>query len=114
VIYHLALAADWAGAQGEGNDYRVSSLGRHLDEVGFIHCSFPHQLQRVADTYYRGRTDVVLLTIDRSKVASPIREEDTDGGTDLYPHIYGPLNVEAVTTALAVATRPDGTLVITV
>ena len=114
MIYHLALAADWAAAQGEGNDYRISSLGRHLDDIGFIHCSFPHQLQRVADTYYRARTDVVLLTIDRSKVTSPIREENTEGGTDLYPHIYGPLNVDAVTTAQPLATRPDGTLVIAV
>ena len=112
LIYHLALAADWANAQGSSNDYRVSSIGRHLDEVGFIHCSFTHQLQRVADTHYRGRSDVVLLTIDASKVNSPIREENAEGGTDLFPHIYGPLNVDAVVSARPLAPGTDGTLAV--
>ena len=110
-MYHLALAADWSAAQNEG-DYRVSSIGHSLDEVGFIHCSFVGQLRRVADTYYRGRKDVVLLSIDAAKVSSPIREENNDGGRDLYPHIYGPLNLDAVTNTRSLATNPDGTLVL--
>ena len=90
----------------------MSSIGRHLDDVGFIHCSFENQLQRVADAFYRGRTDVVLLSIDESKLTSPIREESTEGGTEVYPHIYGPLNVGAVVSARPLAPNRDGTLAI--
>lgn len=111
LIYHLALDADWSQAQ-DGGDYRVSSIGRLLGDVGFIHCSFEHQLQRVADAFYRGRTDVVLLSIDESKLTSPIREENTEGGTEVYPHIYGPLNVDAVVSARRLEPVSDGTLAI--
>jgi len=111
VMYHLALAPDWSAAQDAG-DYRVSSIGHGLDEVGFIHCSFAPQLRRVADAYYRGRNDVVLLTIDASKVTSPIREENNEGGSDLYPHIYGPLDLDAVIDTRPLAVTADGTLVL--
>jgi glutathione S-transferase len=110
VIYHLALEADWSQAQAGTSGYRIASIGRSLGEVGFIHCSFENQLRRVADAYYRGRTDVVLLSIDESKLTSPIREENTEGGTELFPHIYGPLNVDAVLWARPLAPNPDGTL----
>ena len=110
LIYHLALAADWAQAHAGDGGYRVSSIGRLLDDVGFIHCSFENQLQRVADAFYRGRSDVVLLSIDESKLTSPIREENTEGGTEVYPHIYGPLNVDAVASVRTLVPRSDGTL----
>ena len=112
MIYHLALAADWTQAQSDERGYRVSSIGRLLGDVGFIHCSFESQLQRVADAYYRARTDVVLLAIDESKLTSPIREENTEGGDELYPHIYGPLNVDAVVSVQPLVPHADGTLVI--
>ena len=46
------------------------------------------------------------------KLTSPIREENTEGGDELYPHIYGPLNVDAVVSVQPLAPRADGTLVI--
>ena len=110
MIYHLALEADWSQAQAGGGDYRVSTIGRSLGDVGFIHCSFENQLQRVADAFYRGRTDVVLLSIDESKLTSPIREENTEGGTEPYPHIYGPLNIGAVVSVRPLVPRADGVL----
>jgi glutathione S-transferase len=109
-IHHLALAADWANAQAGDGAYRVSTIGRTLDEVGFIHCSFAHQLRAVADAFYRGRTDVVLLSIDRSRVRAPIREEHAHGSADAFPHIYGPLDVDAVVTVDPLRLRADGTL----
>ena len=114
MIYHLALQTDWSHALDSGDDYSISTIGRQLDEVGFIHCSFDHQVQRVADAFYRGRSDVVLLSIDEARLTSPIREENTEGGADRYPHIYGPLNVDAVASARPLATKSDGTLAIVV
>ena len=65
-IFHLALVDEWRAAESTG-DYRRSTLEESLDEVGFIHCSFATQVQATADRYYRGRRDVVLLTIDPSR-----------------------------------------------
>jgi len=68
MIYHLALQGDWARAITSDAGYRVSSIGLQLDDVGFIHCSFERQLRRVADAFYRGRSDVVLLSIDEARL----------------------------------------------
>jgi glutathione S-transferase len=105
----LALESDWTHAQGAG-DYRVSTIGRLLDDVGYIHCSFDHQVQQVADAFYRGRSDVLLLTIDESKLTSPIREENAEGTNVVFPHIYGPLNLDAVVSARRLGQASDGTL----
>lgn len=47
-IFHLALAAEWEEAISAGV-YQRSTIGRSLAEQGFIHCSYLHQLQAVAD-----------------------------------------------------------------
>jgi glutathione S-transferase len=52
----------------------------------------------------------VLLTIDRSKVSAPIREDHVDEANDVFPHIYGPLEADAVVAVEPLALRPDGTL----
>jgi glutathione S-transferase len=109
-IYHLALAPDWARACDGDRRYRVSTIGRTLDEVGFIHCSFARQVRGVADAFYRGRSDVVLLTIDRSRVSAPIRDDHVAEAHDVFPHIYGPLDTDAVIAVELLARRPDGTL----
>ena len=93
-IYHLALLADWDADRDA--PYAMSTLGRTLDEQGFIHCSFRGQVQQTADLIYRGRTDVLLLTIDPARVAAPIRVENLEGGDEHFPHIYGPLPRDAV------------------
>src|SRR5689334_6855974 len=92
-LYHLALEDEWAN--GSSDAYERSTLGRSLAEVGFIHCSFADQVQTIADLVYRGRRDVLLLEIDASRLHAPVKVEGVDGG-DAYPHIYGPLNRDAV------------------
>ena len=66
-----------------------------MAEVGFIHCGWRHQVERVANAIYRGGKDLVVLTIDPGRVPSEIRAE-SGGGVELFPHIYGPLPVDAV------------------
>jgi glutathione S-transferase len=106
-IFHIALRAEWADAQA-GGVYRRSTLGRSLDEVGFIHCSRRDQVELVANAVYRDQGDLVLLVIDPSRVGAEIREENVDGGRDLFPHIYGPLHDDAVIDVLAFAAGADG------
>lgn len=108
-IYHLALANEWSEAV-ESGEYRQSTLRKSLDDEGFIHCSFGEQLQRIADFLYRGRLDVVLLHIEPSALHAEIRVENLEGGEDLFPHIYGPLPVTAVTRVDAVDVASDGRL----
>jgi hemoglobin len=95
-IFHLALRAEWQEALDSGRDYRRSTLGTSLEDEGFIHCSFADQVQAIADLVYRGRSDVVLLEIDPSRLTAEVRVENLQGGTERFPHIYGPLPLQAV------------------
>jgi len=63
---------------------------------GFIHCSTRDQVIQVADQRFREQTGLVLLCIDTAKVAAEIRYENSEGGAQLFPHIYGAINNDAV------------------
>ena len=108
LIYHLALAEDWE--RDPSSRYETSTLGHSLADVGFIHCSFREQVQRIADLVYRGRSDVLLLEIDRGRLIADVRVENLEGGSDAYPHIYGELNRDAVVAVTPLAVRDDGRL----
>ncbi|MHB8507309.1 MAG: DUF952 domain-containing protein [Candidatus Dormibacteria bacterium] len=97
-IFHVARRAKWEAAQATG-EYRQSTLDSTLEEIGYIHCSFEHQLAAVAAKHYRGQRDLVLLEIDPWLVGADIRDENTSGGEELYPHIYGALEITAVVRA---------------
>ncbi len=105
-IYHLALRHAWEAARQEGQPYRRSTIDRSLEDEGFIHCSNRDQVQGVADRFYRSRTDVLLLTIDTSKVEAEVRTENG------FPHIYGPLPIEAVVRVASVPWGDDGRLLV--
>jgi glutathione S-transferase len=95
-IFHLALAEDWAEAFTIG-EYRVSTRGMTLDEVGFIHCSTHAQIVDTANRFYGDLDQLVLLTVDPVLVPSPIVYEPPAPDLDeLFPHVYGPLPIAAV------------------
>lgn len=110
LIYHLARRDDWQDAIANQSTYRCSTLGQTLSDVGFIHCSFASQVAKVADLAYRGHADVLLLTIDVSRVGSPVKVENLDGGKEVFPHIYGPLPLRAVVDVTEVHLKADGSL----
>lgn len=89
MLVHICLRRDWEQAVQVGL-YRTDSL----DEIGFIHLSRPEQVQGVAEHYYAGVRGLVLLWIEPQKLSAEIRWEQSDG--QIFPHLYGPLNVEAV------------------
>jgi uncharacterized protein (DUF952 family)/RimJ/RimL family protein N-acetyltransferase len=101
VILHLCSKGDWELAASIGK-YRAVSLERE----GFIHCSRPEQILDVANRYYRGSADTVLLQIDIQQVQPPIRWEAAEG--DDFPHIYGALNLSAVARVLPFNSDSDG------
>jgi uncharacterized protein (DUF952 family) len=111
-LFHLARRDEWEAARASGSDYERSTIGRSLADVGFIHCSFAGQVQGVADRFYGGRDDVVLLVIEPDRVDVEIRVEDVAGTGEAFPHIYGPLPVGAVVAVHEVPLRDDGRLAI--
>ena len=107
LIYHIAAAADWAQAR-EAGEYRLSTRGLSLAEVGFIHASAAHQVAPVANALYGDATGLVVLVIDAGRVGAPIRYERVPGSADPFPHIYGPLNADAVVQVLPFSPDASG------
>lgn len=99
-IFHLALRSEWEAAVTAGS-YTTSTLGRTLAEEGFIHAGRGDQWQGVRDRYYRGVTEpLVLLVIDTDRLTSPVVEEKPPGAAESFPHVYGPINTDAVVQAV--------------
>lgn len=101
-LLHLTERPLWDAARGAGT-YEMSTRGRTLSEEGFIHCSLPHQLAGVAELLYgagsrapAGGPDLVVLVIDADRLPAPVRYESAAPGGEEFPHIYGPVPVEAV------------------
>lgn len=100
-IFHLALASDWAAAN-EAGAYTVSTRGRTLAEEGFIHASRGDQWPKVRERFYGDVTEpLVLLQIDTDRLDVPVVDEPpAPDVSETFPHIYGPLPVEAVVRAM--------------
>ena len=103
-IYYITTQQELSDAQTLGHLIPPSFY-----EEGFVHCSFAHQTVAVANKYFHGRKELLLLELDRTKLAAPVIEENLGGGTDLYPHIYGVLNLNAVHAVCSFSCKEDGT-----
>jgi len=95
-IYHIVSPEAWEAAEPSGV-YRAASL----EDEGFIHCSFEDQLDAVLGRYYTGAGSLNILEIDPGRLTSELVEE-LSTNNEIYPHIYGPLNLDAV---VGVSTR---------
>ena len=93
-ILHITDRPAWEAARAAGV-YR----GDTLDAAGFIHCSTPAQLAGVARRFFAGRRGLVLLRIDPGRLAAPLRYELSPDAPEPFPHLYGPLNLDAVIAA---------------
>ena len=103
LIYHIASRTDWEAALATGS-YRADSLASQ----GFIHASTQAQVLRTANRYYYGQRGLLLLSIDPSRVTAEIRYESAEGSQERFPHIYGPLALDAVVSVQAFEPEPDG------
>jgi uncharacterized protein (DUF952 family) len=104
----IASAAYWERAQRDGG-HRVSTRGRTLDEVGFIHAGEAHQVAPVANAIYAGERGLLVLAIDPAHLTPEIRYERVPGWEDPFPHVYGPLDVAAVVATHPLEPGADGT-----
>ncbi|GAA3780679.1 DUF952 domain-containing protein [Plantactinospora mayteni] len=109
MIFHIAEESDWAAAQVSG-DYRVSTRGRSLAEEGFIHASRRGQVLGVAEAAYTDAGPLLLLRIDPDLLSSPVRDDEVAPGI-FFPHIYGPINLDAVVAVAPLERTADGRFV---
>jgi len=106
-IYHLALANEWREAKARGV-YERSTRGQSLQEVGFIHASGSHQVEATYGRFYADAPEVLLLAIDPARLSAPLRWEPAPESGEGFPHIHGPLPLEAVLAAEPFPGPPPG------
>jgi uncharacterized protein (DUF952 family) len=101
-LLHIAHRPHWADALENG-----AYSGDTLATQGFIHLCEPQQLAGVTERYYLGQQDLLILVIDPAKLhAELIYEPSTND--ELFPHLYGALNLNAVTQVLDYPCNADG------
>ena len=103
IIYHLTSQNARAAAR-EAGQYEAPSLA----EEGFIHCSTDEaQLLRVAERLYSGATGLQVLDVDTDKLQAEVKREPSRSG-EIYPHIYGRINLDAVVRVRDLALDSEG------
>ncbi|MDO9300858.1 MAG: DUF952 domain-containing protein [Anaerolineales bacterium] len=110
MILHITSKHEWLEAQQRG-EYIAPSLKTE----GFIHCSTEKQVLHVANAFYRGRNDLVLLKLNEARLKPELKWEPPAGipapgisESDLFPHIFGPINLTAVASVLDFEPDSDG------
>lgn len=94
-IFHVTLPEHWDQAQLDGQ-ITMSTRGVTLADEGFVHCSFSDQLTATAARFYGDLDEVVVVRIDVAALTSPFVVEDLSGDGQAFPHVYGPINLDAV------------------
>ncbi len=94
-IFHITTRQDWESAVKKG-----AYLNSSLDTEGFVHCSQLSQIVNIANLFYQGQSGLILLVIDPVRLKPELKLEKPagmeDDFKDLFPHIYGPVNIDAV------------------
>ena len=103
MILHITTRETWETAVS-ANTYHLDSL----DTDGFIHCSTSEQVLLPANAMYQGRQGLVLLCINADKLHPPLIYEDCYETGMAFPHIYGPLNTDAVFAVIDFPPNADG------
>ena len=114
MILHITTLKEWYRGLSE-EKYTAPSLASD----GFIHCSTPAQTAGTANVFFKGQSGLVLLCIDESKLRSKCKYEDPAGNGrhdprpgNLFPHVYGPINVTAVIRVVDFPADENGVFVL--
>ena len=104
LVYKIAPAALWCEAQSAGI-FRGAPVD-HAD--GFIHLSTAAQVRDTAARHFAGQDDLVLVTVEAEALGPALRWEPSRRGA-LFPHLYGPLPLDAVRAVVPLRLDPGGT-----
>jgi uncharacterized protein (DUF952 family) len=103
LIYKISPRSAWRDAEQAG-----VFTGAPVDVAdGFIHFSAIHQVRETARRHFRGQPDLILATIEADALGAALKWEASRGG-DLFPHLYGPLEMRAVTEVIDLPLDADG------
>ena len=105
-IFHIAKKSEWQKAQEVG-----SYSHKSLEAEGFIHCSIPTQLRRVADDFFKGQIDLLLLEIDEDRLTSKIEWDYVEHLEQDFPHIYGVINLDGVKKIFELTSDKEGKVI---
>jgi uncharacterized protein (DUF952 family) len=94
-VHHVMTPEDWAAFQAAGSS-AVSTRGRTLEEEGFVHCSHAEQVDGIVEAFFGDLPRVVVVTLDTDRMGAPVVVEEASDGAGRFPHVYGPLPLEAV------------------
>jgi uncharacterized protein (DUF952 family) len=102
-IFHITTSSAWDQARAAGA-YEPPSL----EHEGFIHLSGADQVVAVANRAFRGQSGLVLLCVASERLAAVVRYEHAEDAGEAFPHLYGPLNLDAVSRVLPIVEGADG------
>ncbi len=108
MIVHIVKRSEWADGVARGT-YAPASLRAE----GFIHCSTIAQVVDTANRFYRGQHGLVVLCIDESRLKAELKHEASatahgEAAGEMFPHLYGELNVDAVARVVELPSEADG------
>jgi uncharacterized protein (DUF952 family) len=108
LIFHIVKRGEWAEARLRGS-YAPGSLR----EEGFIHCSTVAQVVDTANRFYRGQDGLVVLCIEEARLKAEVKYEaskmkDGEAADEMFPHLYGELNVDAVVRVVELVCEEGG------
>jgi uncharacterized protein (DUF952 family) len=102
-IFHITTSSAWDEARAAGA-YEPPSL----EQEGFIHFSEADQVVATANRVFGGQSDLVLLCVAPERLAAVVRYEHAEDAGEAFPHLYGPLNLDAVSRVLPIVEGADG------
>jgi len=111
MILHITTHTAWTEAQERG-EYTAPSLSIE----GFIHCSTLSQILPVAENFYKGQKELILLVVDPALLSSALQWEAPSERIlhpgiregEKFPHIYGPINLDAVVKVVELEVDSSG------
>jgi uncharacterized protein (DUF952 family) len=94
IIFHIAKK-NWWDTQKDKEHY----ISENFHEEDFIHCSTRAQLHATANRYYLAEPVIYLLHLDTALLSAELKYEMSPSLQQFFPHIYGPINKEAILNA---------------
>ncbi|PAU95490.1 hypothetical protein CK503_00035 [Aliifodinibius salipaludis] len=103
LLFHITTKEDWKTFNNSGSFEPES-----LDSEGFIHCSTGEQVEDTANRIFGDKDEILLLVIDATTLHEDIKyEKDADTG-EKFPHLYSPLNTNAIIDKITIKAEDDG------
>lgn len=102
-IQHITTIKDWQAAKAK-NLYDFDALKKE----GFIHCSYPNQTIATANRFFKTMSDLIVLEVEIEKCQAEIKIEKAFDIDEMFPHIYGPINLDAVVKTYSLEKNSDG------